>query len=39
MNDDNFAKLFKYMEDRFNKIDQKLDKKADKEDVDKILTK
>lgn len=36
MNDDQFTKLFKYMSDRFDKIDATLEQKADKDDVDML---
>jgi hypothetical protein len=36
MSDDQFAKLFKYMEKRFGVIEKKLDQKADRVQVDRI---
>ncbi|MEO8691366.1 MAG: hypothetical protein ABI397_01115 [Candidatus Saccharimonas sp.] len=37
MNDDQFAKLFSYVEKRFDAVDQKLDEKSDKSDVELII--
>ena len=34
MNDDQFTKLFGYMQERFDSVDKKLDQKADKADID-----
>jgi septal ring factor EnvC (AmiA/AmiB activator) len=36
MSQDEFTKLFKYMENRFNSIDQKLDTKASQDSVDRL---
>lgn len=37
MGDDQFTKLFKYMTERFDSLDQKLDRKADKADVERLI--
>ncbi len=36
MNDDQFTKLFKYMTDRFDAIEKKLDEKASQSSVDRL---
>ena len=36
MSDDQFTKLFKYVEKRFDKIDKRLDQTATKEDVEHL---
>jgi hypothetical protein len=37
MSQDEFTKLFKYMEKRFDSIDKTLEDKANKQDVKKLL--
>ncbi len=37
MGHDEFTKLFKYMTERFDKIDQTLERKADTEDLRRAL--
>lgn len=37
MNDDQFTKLFKYMEGRFNTIEEQLSHKAEKSDIDRLI--
>lgn len=37
MKNDEFTKLFKYLTDRFDKVDETLGKKADKADTNRIL--
>src|SRR6266702_4500414 len=37
MSADEFTRLFTYMEERFNRIDKALEKKAEKLDVERIL--
>ncbi len=37
MNADEFTKLFRYMEERFDRIDKALENKAEKLDVERIL--
>ena len=37
MSADEFTKLFTYMEERFDRIDKALEKKAEKLDVERIL--
>lgn len=37
MDDDQFTKLFSYMEEKFTSVEKKLDQKADKSDVERIL--
>lgn len=37
MSDDQFTKLFQYMQNEFAGVNKKLDEKADKSDVDKII--
>jgi hypothetical protein len=37
MSADEFTKLFKYMEERFNHIDKTLENKADKADAERLL--
>jgi hypothetical protein len=37
MSADEFTKLFTYMEERFDRIDKALEKKAEKSDVERIL--
>lgn len=37
MKNDEFTKLFKYLTDRFDKVDKTLDQKADKSDTNKLL--
>jgi hypothetical protein len=37
MSQDEFTKLFRYMEQRFDRIDNTLEKKADKQDVERLL--
>jgi hypothetical protein len=37
MREDQFTKLFKYMTNRFDKLEAKIDSKADETKVDKIL--
>lgn len=37
MNDDQFTKLFKYMQDGFETVNAKLDSKADKQDVQNLM--
>ncbi len=37
MSQDEFTKLFNYMEKRFDSIDQALENKADKQDVQKLI--
>lgn len=37
MAEDEFTKLFKYMSERFDKLDEKLEKKADTALVEKVL--
>ncbi|MEU9246824.1 hypothetical protein [Streptomyces sp. NPDC048385] len=36
--DDQFARLFTHMNDRMNSLEEKLDTKADKADIEKIMT-
>ena len=38
MNDDQFTKLFKYMTERFDEIDKKLDTKASQDSLDKLIS-
>lgn len=37
MSQDEFTRLFKYMEERFDRIDTVLEKKADKEDIERLF--
>ena len=37
MNDDQFTKLFKYMEEKFNAIDKRFDETASKKQVDHLI--
>lgn len=37
MDDDQFTRLFKYMTERFDSIDEKLDQKANKTDMDRLI--
>lgn len=37
MSQDEFTRLFRYMEERFDRIDQALEGGADKKDVERIL--
>ena len=37
MSNDEFTKLFKYMTERFDRIDQSLDRKSTKEDMQRVL--
>lgn len=37
MDDKQFAKLFSYIENRFDAVEEKLDEKADKKDVEKLI--
>lgn len=37
MSEDEFTKLFKYMSERFDKIDATLETKANQKDMDKVL--
>lgn len=37
MTQDEFAKLFKYMTERFNTLEEKLDSKAESADMQKVL--
>ncbi len=37
MNDDQFTKLFKYMTERFDEIDKKLDSKASQDSLNKLI--
>ncbi len=37
MSEDEFTKLFKYMEERFDRIDKVLEAKADKADIERIF--
>ena len=37
MSEDEFTKLFKYMTERFDRIDQTLEEKASKEDMQRAL--
>ena len=37
MNEDQFTKLFKYMQDEFNKVNDKLDQKASQESLDRLV--
>ena len=37
MSNDEFTKLFKYMTERFDRIDQNLDEKSSKEDMQRVL--
>ncbi len=39
MSQDEFTKLFKYMEERFGAIDDKLENMATKDDISKILNR
>ena len=36
MSEDQFTKLFKYMTDRFDRIEKELDKKANAEDLQRV---
>ena len=38
MREDEFTKLFKYMEKRFDRIDKVLEAKADKTDIERIFS-
>lgn len=38
MDDDQFTKLYQYMTERFDSIESKLDKKAESEDIQKVLS-
>ncbi len=37
MDDDQLTRLLKYMTERFDSLDQKLDRKADKADVERLI--
>ena len=37
MNDDQFTKLFKYVEKRFDGVEEKLDSKSDKADIHQLM--
>lgn len=37
MNDDQFTKLFVYMQDEFKKVNDKLDQKASQESVEQLI--
>ena len=37
MSADEFTKLFKYMEERFDRIDKTLENKADKVDIERLF--
>jgi len=37
MSTDEFTRLFKYMEERFDRIDKALEKKAEKADIEHLL--
>lgn len=37
MNDDQFTKLFKYVEQRFDSVETKLDAKSDKADIQQLM--
>ncbi len=39
MDDDQLTRLLKYMTERFDSLDQKLDRKADKADVERLEKK
>lgn len=38
MSTDEFTRLFKYMEERFDRIDKTLEQKAEKRDIEHILS-
>lgn len=37
MKDDDFTRLFKYMEERFDRIDKALERKAEKDGIEQLL--
>lgn len=37
MNDDQFTKLFVYMQDEFKKVNEKLDQKASQDSVERLI--
>lgn len=38
MNDEQYTKLFKYIEDFRSEVNEKLDQKADKSDLDRLIS-